>query len=273
MHRASPAARIRSSRASARAARRRAPDRVLLDGVHLVAEALDAGLPLRQRGVRPPAHWRARTSRDSPSASAPPASSVPSRRRSVMARDQSRPLAQPRRGARRTARARGRAYGDAARWSSSRSTCRIPGNLGAIVRVAEAGGATGVVAAGACADPFGWKALRGSMGSALRLPVARRAIDRRRRRRGPRAAAAGSSPPCRAAGVPLADVDFDDTDRDPARRRRRRPPARDRRGCRRARHDPDDAAGRVAERRRRRRARRLRGAAPARRRLNLNARP
>ncbi len=46
-----------------------------------------------------------------------------------------------------------------------------PGNLGAIVRVAEAGGATGVVAAGACADPFGWKALRGSMGSTLRLPV------------------------------------------------------------------------------------------------------
>jgi TrmH family RNA methyltransferase len=47
-----------------------------------------------------------------------------------------------------------------------------PGNLGAIVRVAEAGGATGVVAAGVCADPFGWKALRGSMGSALRLPIA-----------------------------------------------------------------------------------------------------
>jgi len=47
-----------------------------------------------------------------------------------------------------------------------------PGNLGAIVRVAEAGGATGLVAAGACADPFGWKALRGSMGSALRLPIA-----------------------------------------------------------------------------------------------------
>ncbi len=48
-----------------------------------------------------------------------------------------------------------------------------PGNLGAIVRVAEAGGATGVVAAGESADPFGWKALRGSMGSALRFPVDR----------------------------------------------------------------------------------------------------
>ena len=46
-----------------------------------------------------------------------------------------------------------------------------PGNVGAIVRVAEAAGATGIVAAGASANPFGWKALRGSMGSALRLPI------------------------------------------------------------------------------------------------------
>lgn len=47
-----------------------------------------------------------------------------------------------------------------------------PGNVGAIVRVAEACGATGVLATGGSADPFGWKALRGSMGSAFRLPVA-----------------------------------------------------------------------------------------------------
>ena len=46
-----------------------------------------------------------------------------------------------------------------------------PGNVGAIVRVAEASGASGVVCAGACANPFGWKALRGSMGSAVRLPI------------------------------------------------------------------------------------------------------
>jgi RNA methyltransferase, TrmH family len=48
-----------------------------------------------------------------------------------------------------------------------------PGNMGAIVRVAEAGGATGVLAAGVSADPYGWKALRGSMGSTLRFPVDR----------------------------------------------------------------------------------------------------
>ncbi len=53
------------------------------------------------------------------------------------------------------------------------SDIQDPGNMGAIVRVAEAAGATGVLAAGVSADPYGWKALRGSMGSALRLPVSR----------------------------------------------------------------------------------------------------
>jgi TrmH family RNA methyltransferase len=47
-----------------------------------------------------------------------------------------------------------------------------PGNLGALIRAAEAGGATGVIVSGASAHPFSWKAVRGSMGSALRLPVA-----------------------------------------------------------------------------------------------------
>ncbi len=47
-----------------------------------------------------------------------------------------------------------------------------PGNTGAVIRAAEAGGASGVVVIGG-ADPFGWKALRGSMGSALRLPVSK----------------------------------------------------------------------------------------------------
>lgn len=47
-----------------------------------------------------------------------------------------------------------------------------PGNLGSLIRAAEAGGATGMLVCGASANPFSWKALRGSMGSALRLPVA-----------------------------------------------------------------------------------------------------
>jgi TrmH family RNA methyltransferase len=47
-----------------------------------------------------------------------------------------------------------------------------PGNIGAIIRIAEACGGSGVVTAPGAADPFGWKALRGSMGSAFRVPVA-----------------------------------------------------------------------------------------------------
>jgi TrmH family RNA methyltransferase len=47
-----------------------------------------------------------------------------------------------------------------------------PGNVGAIIRTAEAAGATGIAACEATADPFGWKALRGAMGSTFRLPVA-----------------------------------------------------------------------------------------------------
>lgn len=48
-----------------------------------------------------------------------------------------------------------------------------PGNVGAIVRVLDAAGGSGVVACGNSADPFSWKALRGAMGSAFRLPVVR----------------------------------------------------------------------------------------------------
>ena len=48
-----------------------------------------------------------------------------------------------------------------------------PGNLGGLLRTAEAAGASGAVLAAGCADPFSWKALRGSMGSAFRLPHVR----------------------------------------------------------------------------------------------------
>lgn len=47
-----------------------------------------------------------------------------------------------------------------------------PGNVGAVIRTADAAGATGVVTCERTADPFGWKALRGAMGSTFRMPVA-----------------------------------------------------------------------------------------------------
>jgi TrmH family RNA methyltransferase len=46
-----------------------------------------------------------------------------------------------------------------------------PVNVGAILRTAEAAGATGAIATAHTADPFSPKALRGAMGSAFRLPV------------------------------------------------------------------------------------------------------
>ena len=48
-----------------------------------------------------------------------------------------------------------------------------PGNVGALLRAAEAAGATGAYLTAGTADPFGWKALRGAMGSALRVPHVR----------------------------------------------------------------------------------------------------
>jgi TrmH family RNA methyltransferase len=47
-----------------------------------------------------------------------------------------------------------------------------PGNVGTIIRSAAAFGATGVVATDGTASPFGWKALRGAMGGTFRVPVA-----------------------------------------------------------------------------------------------------
>ena len=50
-----------------------------------------------------------------------------------------------------------------------------PGNVGAIVRTAAAFEASGVIAIDGTANPFGWKALRGAMGGTFRVPVAARA--------------------------------------------------------------------------------------------------
>lgn len=72
-----------------------------------------------------------------------------------------------------------------------------PGNVGAIVRAAEAAGATGVIVCGASADPYGWKALRGAMGSAFRLPVVR-ATD-----------AADAVHACRARGLRIIATTLD----------------------------------------------------------------
>ena len=81
-----------------------------------------------------------------------------------------------------------------------------PGNTGAVIRAVEAGGATGVVTVGG-ADPYGWKALRGSMGSAFRLPVVRTldpdAVRAEADSRGLRVLAAVPRD-----GTPMSDIDL-----------------------------------------------------------------
>lgn len=46
-----------------------------------------------------------------------------------------------------------------------------PGNVGTIVRTADAAGADGVVLTPGCADPFGPKAVRAAVGSTYHLPI------------------------------------------------------------------------------------------------------
>jgi len=158
---------------------------VLLDGVHLVAEALGAGLRIREsavinvRNVRPDVADLAERLRGRDVPVATVSASVMQALSPVRSPSPVVALAE------RPSDAGERVYRDTPLVIIA-IDIQDPGNVGAIVRVAEAGGATGVVCAGACADPFGWKALRGSMGSGLRLPIlvhrdTRTAIDEARR--------------------------------------------------------------------------------------------
>lgn len=154
------------------AARRETPDVLLLDGVHLVSEAAAAGLRIREIAVKADAlaitevgllvERLAHANVDVVTVAA-----------SVMDA-----LSQVRSSSTVVALAECPEASESALFAGLAPVVVItvgvqdPGNLGSIARVAEAGGANSLIAAGACADPFGWKALRGSMGSALRLPIA-----------------------------------------------------------------------------------------------------
>jgi TrmH family RNA methyltransferase len=82
-----------------------------------------------------------------------------------------------------------------------------PGNVGTILRSAEAAGAAGVITSPGTAEPYGAKALRASMGSAFRIPVARRVpvveIATAARSRGVRLVATDTS-----GGVPYSEYDW-----------------------------------------------------------------
>jgi TrmH family RNA methyltransferase len=153
------------------AARGEAPDLLLLDGPHLVADAVAAAVPIEHAAVVSTALDRddirtlladlERTGVEISVATAQVMAALsPVRSPSAIVALARRPLPDA-----------ARLYAGPAPLVVIASDVQDPGNLGAIVRAAEAGSATSLVAAGACADPFGWKALRGSSGSALRLPI------------------------------------------------------------------------------------------------------
>ena len=151
---------------------------LLLDGVHLVTDALAAGVRVHEATVAADALARrdiiALVGRlsdagvEAVAASAAVMAAIsPMRSASAIVALADRPVSAP-----------AGLYATPAPLVVVAVDVQDPGNLGAIVRVAEAGGASGVVVAGTSADPCGWKALRGSMGSALRLPILlRKAAD------------------------------------------------------------------------------------------------
>lgn len=54
---------------------------------------------------------------------------------------------------------------------------RDPGNLGTIVRTADAVGAAGVILVGTCCDPYSRECVRATMGSIFTVPIARASLD------------------------------------------------------------------------------------------------
>ncbi len=54
---------------------------------------------------------------------------------------------------------------------------RDPGNLGTIIRTADAVGAAGIILVGTCCDPFARDAVRATMGSIFAVPIARMPRD------------------------------------------------------------------------------------------------
>jgi TrmH family RNA methyltransferase len=84
-----------------------------------------------------------------------------------------------------------------------------PGNVGSVIRSADALGAGGVLLLDASADPGSWKCLRGAMGSTFRIPIARGTSEEfialAKARKRPVVAAIASG------GMPLESLTLDDS--------------------------------------------------------------
>ena len=164
-----------------RIARRAEPDVVLLDGDHLVAEALDAAVRLELLLT---------DGRAGALAARAQASGAVVYECSGSVLEAASPVRTPS-GVVALAKWRPASVDEALQGAEALvlALCDVqdPGNVGSAIRSADALGATGVLVLDGTAHPAGWKALRGSMGSVFRLPIGVGTLDeatRAARRRG-----------------------------------------------------------------------------------------
>jgi TrmH family RNA methyltransferase len=183
------------------AAARRDDAAVLLDGEHLVDEAIRAGVPLdvvltaddtdqprlrRYRSSARAVYLAAATVLDAASPVRTPSGVV------ALATWKPAPTAQ--------------IFAGKPALAVGLVDVQDPGNVGGVIRSADALNATGVVALDGTADPAGWKAMRGAMGSTFRVPVARDSTERaiqEARKSGARTIATVAE-----GGTPLPDIDL-----------------------------------------------------------------
>jgi TrmH family RNA methyltransferase len=150
---------------------RDAGDRVLLEGEHLVAEALASGVAIDTIAIAERlAGTAAAQLAERVERAGGEALHVPEQVMGALS-----PTRQPS-GIVAVARLARSSLEDALRTSPQLlvilAGVQDAGNVGAIVRAADGCGATGIVSTEGTADPFGWKALRGAMGSTFRVPIA-----------------------------------------------------------------------------------------------------
>jgi len=180
---------------------------VLLDGLHLLSDALASGVPVTAAAA-PEAFWQSPVG--APLAGALASGGAILYAASPAVLQAASPVKAPT-GIVAIARWLPADVGAVLAAQPALIVCAVhvqdPGNTGAIIRAADAAGATGVITTAGSADPFGWKALRGSMGSAFRLPVAAGAqvdaVCREARERGVRVVSTSPS-----GGRSLHDVDL-----------------------------------------------------------------
>jgi TrmH family RNA methyltransferase len=148
---------------------RGATDLALLEGFTLVEEALAAGIALVEAAASPRAE---KTARGQALVGRLAAARIPVRRveEAVLAS-----LSEAETSQGLLALARRPSFDEDALYAGTplivvAAGLQNPGNVGALLRTAEAAGATGAYLAAGTADPLSWKALRGAMGSAFRLP-------------------------------------------------------------------------------------------------------